>query len=118
MPLDTIPISVEAARLFRSVSFFVSLSSSVLLTRSRVVSFVSGSRFLGAKNVSISHSRKKKESSHVRAQRKKERERGREVIICKDNNKASDENDALFSFFFFFFVFFSSWSDSAEGTNT
>jgi hypothetical protein len=40
----------------------------------------------------------------VLAQRKKERERGREVIVCKDNNKARDENDALFFFFFFFFV--------------
>ena len=63
---------------FLKRSFFVLLSSSVLLTRSRVVSFVSGSRFLGAKNVSISHSRKKKNLSHVRAQRKKDKERKKE----------------------------------------
>ena len=62
---------------FLKRSFFVLLSSSVLLTRSRVVSFVSGSRFLGAKNGSISHFAKK-ESSHVRAQRKKDKERKKE----------------------------------------
>jgi hypothetical protein len=78
--------------------------------------------FGGKKRLNFSFSQKKKIFTCARTkkerQRKKERERGREVIICKDNNKASDENDALFSFFFFFFVFFSSWSDSPEGTNT
>ena len=63
--------------------------------------------FGGKKRLNFSF-QEKKESSHVRAQRKKERkkerERGREVIVCKDNNKARDENDALFFFFFFFFV--------------
>jgi len=69
----------------QKLSFFCPVFSNEI--QSRLVR-LRGPIFWDKKRLNFSFSIKKKESSHVRAQRKKERERGREVIVCKDNNKA------------------------------